>query len=920
MTVKFITKNTTTAPTLNVNGTGAKPIKDYAGHDLTKAAYEWPEGAAMALTYDGSSWRIQDSNLMERVHTAETGIEQNSKDIKLKANTNDVYNKEDVNGLIAQEVTDRDAAIELSATGIKQTVSETYATKNEAKQTDSASGLREIVTEDAAELPLLGLTVYGESVQDSTTGKNLLEPTNVALYRGGNGTLVSDSNDVVSYVARVSRNTDYVVTYNGGNRSNVVGTGSVVPAAGIAGTYVRNTQTRVSPFTFNSGENDYVLVQLGYNSDAPVSEQQLEAGSTATSYEPYMGGKPSPSPDYPQEVKAVRGRNIIPFPYRNMSAVSNGITYTANDDGTVIANGTATANSFIILHNADTFGSYPQGTYTLSGSPNIAGCSIRLQSDDGSGGMALQTSSQGAPMTFTTSGELKIASGNNNFFILVASGTVLDNAVFKPMLNVGTVASPYIPYGCIAALARGKNLIQHSYAGKTSYGVTLVPNSDGSISVNGTATGNVIERIAEHVMLRAGTYTLSGCPLGGSNNTYRLDVRPQAGGVIAEEYGDGATFTLSSDTEVMYIIRVQNGTTVQNLMFFPQLELGTTATDYEPYRESVSYIDLKGNGAYYLDDEYQDTAELDASGHVLLHKRCGRKTIAERDGSGRYAAGVYWVKFSDMLGQDVTSGTAHDNTHPLLSTSFVHTTGSATVWTSGSLVGYFTRHTVAAYPSYNHEVFFRIADDLSNTEFAEQYADVEIVYPLDEPYTIDLGYIDMPTTFDGGSVRIDAEIQPVIDASWWTKAGYDAGKAFNEGNTSADLTALTERVTTAESSITQQAGQIEAKVSKTDYTGATVTSLINQSADSVKIQANHVEIDGTATFKNSDNTTTTLGNYLTNNYDAKGAAQTAVDNLEIGGRNLLKTPIKTFDNDAYLFAQLNLAEKLVANETYTLQL
>ena len=129
MTVKFITKHTTTAPTLNVNDTGAKPIKDYAGHDLTKAAYEWPEGTAMALTYDGSSWRIQDSNLMERVHTAETGIEQNSKDIKLKANTNDVYNKEDVDGFISKEVTDRNAAIELSATGIQQTVSETYATK-----------------------------------------------------------------------------------------------------------------------------------------------------------------------------------------------------------------------------------------------------------------------------------------------------------------------------------------------------------------------------------------------------------------------------------------------------------------------------------------------------------------------------------------------------------------------------------------------------------------------------------------------------------------------------------------------------------------------------------------------------------------------------------------------------------------------
>ena len=32
---------------------------------------------------------------------------------------------------------------------------------------------------------------------------------------------------------------------------------------------------------------------------------QIEKGSKATSYEPYVGGQPSPSPDYPQEIKSV---------------------------------------------------------------------------------------------------------------------------------------------------------------------------------------------------------------------------------------------------------------------------------------------------------------------------------------------------------------------------------------------------------------------------------------------------------------------------------------------------------------------------------------------------------------------------------------------------------------------------------------
>lgn len=55
----------------------------------------------------------------------------------------------------------------------------------------------------------------------------------------------------------------------------------------------------------------------------------------------------------------------------------------------------------------------------------------------------------------------------------------------------------------------------------------------------------------------------------------------------------------------------------------------------------------------------------------------------------------------------------------------------------------------------------------------------------------------------------------------------------------------------------------------------TIKSTINQSADSVKIQAKHVEIDGTATFNAIKSSTDAA-------YDAKGAA----DSINIGGRNL----------------------------------
>ena len=65
VTVKFNSANSTTTPTLNVNGTGAKTIKSYTGAALTAAEYTWPAGAAITFTYDGSYWRMQDGGALQ---------------------------------------------------------------------------------------------------------------------------------------------------------------------------------------------------------------------------------------------------------------------------------------------------------------------------------------------------------------------------------------------------------------------------------------------------------------------------------------------------------------------------------------------------------------------------------------------------------------------------------------------------------------------------------------------------------------------------------------------------------------------------------------------------------------------------------------------------------------------------------------
>ena len=74
----------------------------------------------------------------------------------------------------------------------------------------------------------------------------------------------------------------------------------------INGSLVTSGSTGKSTLTVTPVSNtDYFTITYGSgNDDVTFSELQLELGSVATSYEPYTGGKTSPSPDYPQEIQS----------------------------------------------------------------------------------------------------------------------------------------------------------------------------------------------------------------------------------------------------------------------------------------------------------------------------------------------------------------------------------------------------------------------------------------------------------------------------------------------------------------------------------------------------------------------------------------------------------------------------------------
>ena len=136
----------------------------------------------------------------------------------------------------------------------------------------------------------------------------------------------------------------------------------------------------------------------------------------------------------------------------------------------------------------------------------------------------------------------------------------------------------------------GKNLLTYPYneTTKTVNGITFTDNGDGTITVNGTATANATFRIDKDFGFeKEGNYFLSGCPSGGGIDSFYINWFQNHTGVTIKNYNDYGSGIIIPYQHIFsennsLAIAIIAGTTVNNLVFRPQLELGDTATEYEP--------------------------------------------------------------------------------------------------------------------------------------------------------------------------------------------------------------------------------------------------------------------------------------------------------------------------------------------------
>ena len=352
------------------------------------------------------------------------------------------------------------------------------------------------------------------------------------------------------------------------------------------------------------------------------------ASDTDNTYQPYAKTNKQLTEDKAElesvsdYVNKLGVKNLIPYPYNDITRTTNGITFTDNGDGTVTVNGTATGNvNFWCIRYEEDF-IFPEGKYILSdggvGSDNV---NLFLANYNGSTWKR----------QYDVKGNREIAvtvqhSGDYNrtpVGISVKSGTVVNNLTFKPMLRLASdTDNTYRPYAKTnKELTNGiddvyktmgemgaKNLIPYPYyeTTHTENGVTFTDNGDGTVTANtggsastGSATffcGNP-NNVSNLIKLdKNKTYIFSDTTHSGIANNCVVGIRYFAEGVVpSTTSGTNASCNESNNWQVTvtnavyaYVyVYVWSGKTVSNITLKPLLRLAAdTDNTYQPYAKT----------------------------------------------------------------------------------------------------------------------------------------------------------------------------------------------------------------------------------------------------------------------------------------------------------------------------------------------
>ena len=319
------------------------------------------------------------------------------------------------------------------------------------------------------------------------------------------------------------------------------------------------------------------------------------------------------------------GKNLLNNTLLTTITEINGITATPNSDGSVKLNGTALGNIYINLSRQD-FGTENMisgsmsGTYTAITGTIVAGVNLEYN-------------------------------GTNKYtYIRVANATTLSNVIIYPMVILSSITDDtYEPYtggqpspnpdypqeievatGSVSVKSTGKNLFDI----KNTTKATITTNDNTNFTYIPTANGNndyLIDCDANT------SYTISmslSTTVGGDMYIYLLytDNTEEPAGYIRGSGTLSRNILKTSNAEKTLkgiSVRAYNIVTYNNyLLSKPMLEKGSSATDYEPYKESSITYNLGDN--FLADKDYIENG--------VLNKNVGKVVVT----NGNFYDGGTW--------------------------------------------------------------------------------------------------------------------------------------------------------------------------------------------------------------------------------------------------------------------------------------
>jgi hypothetical protein len=160
-------------------------------------------------------------------------------------------------------------------------------------------------------------------------------------------------------------------------------------------------------------------------------------------------------------------------------------------------------------------------------------------------------------------------------------GVTVEDAWTAPVLGLDVAGKSE------QVVTTGAQLLPQPQFNDTKNGITVKTQTDGGISITGTATAAITFTVAE-ILLQAGQYTLSGLSglVVGKMYFQLVEISAQGGQFVGELAKVGhvtsATVTIDHDVWARAEIKVLSGVTADSVCY-PMLNAGDTALPWEPY-------------------------------------------------------------------------------------------------------------------------------------------------------------------------------------------------------------------------------------------------------------------------------------------------------------------------------------------------